>query len=58
MLRRIILEDWHHIIPLISLALTASAFLILVLRACFNKKETIQHAAHLPLQSDDPHEKT
>jgi hypothetical protein len=57
MLRRIALENWHQIIPVISLALTGSAFLILVLRACFAKKETMQHASHLPLQPDDPHEK-
>jgi hypothetical protein len=57
MLRRLVLDNWHQLISVLSFALTASAFIILVIGISLAKKETIEHAAYLPLQPDDSHEK-
>ena len=63
MFKRIIYEEWHTVVPVIGFILTASAFILILLRAFFTKKDKINHMSHLPLEQDDqpasinPHEK-
>ncbi len=53
MFQRIIYDDWTSIVPLISFWLTFGVFLLIVLRAMFLKKTTIQHMENLPLEDGD-----
>lgn len=53
MFKRIIYDDWTHIVPLISFWLTFGVFLVIVCRAVFLKKTTVRHLENLPLDDGD-----
>lgn len=52
MFKRVLLEDWHAILPYLGFALIGGAFLIIVVRAMRIKKSEAERLAHLPLQDD------
>lgn len=52
MFKRVILEDWHMVLPYLGFALIAGAFLVIVVRAVRIKKTEAERLAHLPLQDD------
>ena len=57
MFKRIVLEDWHHLVPLISFGTAFAIFVFLSLRTLLMKKKRVDELANLPLE-DDPYEKT
>lgn len=56
MLRRILVEDWMNVIPIISFAIFATVFIIVTVRAIRLGKSKRDHMASLPLD-DHPSEK-
>ena len=48
MLKRLIIEDWAVIVPIISFAVTATVFLTASLRALFLPKARREELANLP----------
>lgn len=52
MFQRIILQDWHTVIPLISFGVAFSTFLFLSLRTLLMKPKDIDNLAHLPLEEE------
>ncbi len=57
MFKRIILEDWHQLVPLISFGTAFAVFVFLSLRTLFMKKKRIDELANLPLE-EYPYDKT
>lgn len=53
MFKRIIYDDWTSIIPQVSFWLTFTVFIIIALRACLLKKDTVHHLETLPFQDGD-----
>jgi hypothetical protein len=49
MLRRIIMEDWALIVPIISFAVTATVFLTVSIRAIRLPKDRREKLARIPL---------
>lgn len=53
MFKRIIYDDWTTIIPILSFWLTFGVFLIIVMRAVFLRKKTVNYMKNLPLEDED-----
>jgi len=53
MFKRIIYDDWTHIVPIISFWLTFGVFLAIVIRAILIKKSKVKHLENLPLEDDE-----
>ena len=51
MFKRIVLEDWQNIVPLVSFGVTFAIFFIAVLRAVTMRRENVDRLANLPLDS-------
>jgi len=49
MFKRIFVEDWAHIIPIISFIIFATVFLVVTLRAIKLRKSERERLASLPL---------
>ena len=54
MFRRVVLENWQSILPVIGFVLIAGVFFFAVLKAILSGKERCDRAARLPLD-DEPH---
>ena len=54
MLKRLILEDWHPLLLLISFACAFGIFCFFTIRALRMKPAEVRRLAHLPLQPDSP----
>ena len=52
MFKRVIFEDWHYLVPIISFALTFLAFVVFVVRAIIMKPDRAALLSQLPLQED------
>ena len=52
MFHRVLLEEWHHSLPVIGFALTAAVFFSAIIRAMITKKNQCDHLSHLPLDDD------
>ena len=52
LIKRLILEDWHHALPYIGFAISSVIFVIAVVWALRMKQEKVDHMAHLPLEND------
>jgi len=53
MFKRLVLEEWQTVIPIIAFAFTFIVFLYFVVRAILLKQPQIQHLSHLPLEKDE-----
>ncbi len=53
MFKRLILEDWHMLIPVVAFLLTFAVFLVLSVKALLMGKKQSEHMASLPLLKDD-----
>ena len=60
MFKRVILEDWHQILPLIGFGIIFVIFIFLSIRAILMKKKDVERLAKLPLEdeADVPEEKS
>ncbi len=54
MFKRLILEDWTHVVPILAFALTFLVFLYFVIRAFMLKRSHLEHLAQLPLDEEQP----
>lgn len=54
MFKRILVEDWAHIIPVISFCIFASVFVLVTLRAMRMRKTDRERLASLPLDPSTP----
>ncbi|MEM9282637.1 MAG: hypothetical protein AAGA96_12485 [Verrucomicrobiota bacterium] len=52
MFKRVILENWHDVVPYICFALVGGTFLIIVIRALLMKKTDVERISRLPLGED------
>ena len=52
MFKRIIFEDWHSWVPILSFVLTFAAFLVFFVRALLMKSDKAETMARLPLDDD------
>jgi hypothetical protein len=50
MYKRIIYENWHYIVPVISFATTVLVFGIMTLRGMLMRKDKAEHMSRLPLE--------
>lgn len=53
MFKRLILEDWQMLIPVVAFVLTFGVFLVLTAKALRLGKKQSDHMASLPLAEDD-----
>lgn len=53
MFKRLILEDWQMVIPVVAFVLTFGVFLVLSIKAILLGKKQSEHMANLPLAKDD-----
>lgn len=53
MFKRLILEEWQMVIPVVAFALTFAVFLVLSAKAILLGKKQSDHMASLPLANDD-----
>ncbi|MFK5922172.1 MAG: hypothetical protein QM496_08325 [Verrucomicrobiota bacterium] len=53
MFKRLILEEWQMVIPVVAFALTFAVFLVLSAKAILLGKKQSEHMASLPLANDD-----
>ena len=53
MFKRIIYDEWTHLVPLISFWFTFGAFLAITIRAFLLRSKTVEHLGHMPLQDDE-----
>lgn len=53
MFKRIVYDNWTHIVPIISFWLTFGVFVAISIRALCFKKDYVNHMGHLPLE-DEP----
>lgn len=51
MFKRIILEDWQNLVPVISFTVTAAIFFIAIIRALLMNRDRAERLARLPLES-------
>jgi TRAP-type C4-dicarboxylate transport system permease small subunit len=54
MFKRLMFDTWEGLIPTLGFALTAFAFLLIMIRALRMKKTEANHLAHLPLEDATP----
>ena len=54
MFKRVILEEWHNLLPPIAFGFAFVIFMILSIRAIFMKPEKADRMARLPLEEDQP----
>lgn len=54
MFKRVILEDWQNLIPVIAFGFAFAVFIVLSLCAILMKREKADHLARLPLDKDQP----
>ena len=52
MFKRVILEDWHNVVPYICFGLTIGVFLIGVIFALRMKKSKVDRISRLPLEDE------
>lgn len=52
MFKRIVLEEWHFVVPYVCFALVGLVFLFIVIKALRLDKNEIDHLANLPLRDD------
>ena len=52
MFKRIILEEWHAILPFAGFALTAGTFIILAVRALLMQRTELDKMAEIPLEAE------
>lgn len=52
MFKRIVYEDWVHIVPIISFVVTFGVFAMTTVRALLIPKNRRDHLANLPLQDE------
>jgi len=57
MFKRIFVEDWAHIIPVISFCIFAAVFLLVTVRALRLRKPERERMAALPLDSSSEEER-
>ncbi|MCF6311245.1 MAG: hypothetical protein L3J39_02230 [Verrucomicrobiales bacterium] len=57
MFKRLILEEWQMVIPVVAFALTFGVFLILSAKAILLGEKQSEHMASLPLANDDGSQK-
>ncbi len=50
MYKRIIYENWHLVVPVISFATTVLVFGIMTLRGMLLRKDQAEHMSRLPLE--------
>jgi hypothetical protein len=50
MYKRIIYENWHLVVPVISFATTVLVFGIMTLRGMLMRKDKAEHMSRLPLE--------
>ncbi len=50
MYKRIIYENWHLIVPVVSFATTVLVFGIMTLRGMLMRKDKAEHMSRLPLE--------
>ncbi len=50
MYKRIIYENWHLIVPVVSFATTVLVFGIMTLRGLLLRKDKAEHMSRLPLE--------
>ncbi|MCF7788829.1 MAG: hypothetical protein WAW39_22175 [Prosthecobacter sp.] len=50
MYKRIIYENWHLVVPVISFATTVLVFGIMTLRGMLLRKDKAEHMSRLPLE--------
>ena len=50
MYKRIIYENWHLVVPVISFATTVLVFGIMTLRGMLLRKDKAKHMSNLPLE--------
>lgn len=53
MFKRLILEEWQMVIPVVAFILTFAVFLVLSAKAILLGKKQSEHMASLPLVNDD-----
>lgn len=53
MYRRVILEEWHHLVPYVTFGITFAIFVIVVARALLMRKEKAARLASLPLDPEE-----
>lgn len=56
MFKRIILEDWHNILPFLGFFFFVGIFLYLSTRAIYMNKKTSSRIAHLVFDEEDKKE--
>ena len=49
MFRRVLLENWHSVVPYIAFGTTAFLFLLMCARGVFLKREKAQRMSNIPL---------
>lgn len=52
MFKRVLLEDWHVLIPLISFGTLFAIFVLVIYRTLRMKKDRIDHFANMPLEEE------
>jgi hypothetical protein len=53
MFKRLELESWHEVLPIIGFALTAAVFLVAIIRALMLHRDKAEELAALPLDLDN-----
>ncbi|MFT4546994.1 MAG: hypothetical protein ACI8XO_002285 [Verrucomicrobiales bacterium] len=53
MFKRVLYEEWHTLVPIISFILTFGVFLYFVVKAIRLKRDETSHMASLPLDFDE-----
>lgn len=52
MFRRVVLEDWVHVFPLIGFVILFTIFLVVILRVSRMKKKNVDRMSSLPLDQE------
>ena len=53
MYKRVLLEEWHQVVPYLCFGLIAGAFILIVILALTMKKDEVERLSRLPLRKDD-----
>lgn len=53
MFKRIIYDDWTHVVPIISFVITFAVFAFTTIRACLLSKDRREHLANIPLRDSN-----
>jgi heme/copper-type cytochrome/quinol oxidase subunit 1 len=51
MFKRLVYEEWHQVLPVLSFILTFIVFAVLFVRALLMRRDRAQHLALLPLET-------